>query len=573
MRTQHFYQLTRVAQDRFIDAVLRRTVPTPIISQRSMAPVPWPWLVASLASFVGFCVAVAWGYGDLQSDVALAPQWLTGVYALLLSTAIYTGLQAIARLLQARRAPFPYGKYAFPAAVIDASTPVFKIYPTSELTDVTVAGSRNVVLRFQSGDSLRFKARDAQAADKAKHRLLSAKTQLLESPLEDDGLAKLDPLTEPRLSNPLAPLAAHAPAVPSWRKFTPALALVAGAGLAALSGYVRNTLSERRMFAVAVETNTPASYRAYMARGGQRPDVPTLRLPSAELEALTAKGSLAQLEEYAQLHPDSKIRPAIDSALRQALLAALEEAKKKGTFQALEAFAQNHPSQKLVQEEVKAARKALMKRVLSNFADNYAADDPELVPFMEKLLEYLAAHGPNVEVRFHRIVPESVERADEIVKRDKYYIRSMLPSQYFDDEPAQKREEQIFEHLSARFEQAFNPDALRLTHGKHLGTAEKLPEEPSVPSLFITHSTNMGHGIRNVKPNGTFVGVGFVFKAFFVIPGEEQMLSTKYSTWRLPDLLKLRNGKLTVPQVYTTMAEDAFEKFDRRLVAWLFRER
>src|SRR5690606_30399336 len=159
MRTQDFHRLTRVAQDRFVDAVHRRTVPKPIISRPRLAPVPWPWLIASGVSFVGFCVAVGWGYGDLHSGVALAPRWLVAVYGALLALSTYTGLQAIARILQARNVPFPYGTYAFPAAVIEARTTLFRVYPLSELTAVEVAGTRNVVLTFQAGTRLEFRAR------------------------------------------------------------------------------------------------------------------------------------------------------------------------------------------------------------------------------------------------------------------------------------------------------------------------------------------------------------------------------------------------------------------------------
>src|SRR5690606_32497678 len=141
---------------------------------------------------------------------------------------------------------------------------------------------------------------------------LEARAQATQPELDHEAMAQLDPLLEPRLSNPLAPLSPYAPAVPAWRKYTPLAALFVAGAPALLTGHVRNTLSERRLFAVAVETNTPDAYRAYMARGGKRADVPELRLPTAELEQLKANGSLVELEQYAKDHPDSKIKPAID---------------------------------------------------------------------------------------------------------------------------------------------------------------------------------------------------------------------------------------------------------------------
>ncbi len=573
MRNQDFYELTRSAQDHFIEAVLRRTVPKPIISRSSLLPIPWAWAGGSVGGLVVFCVLVGWGYGSLDNPLAFSPPWMLGLHAFVLSASLFAAFRAAALYLEARKAPFPYGRFVFPAGVIDSSRRHFRIQPMKELSQVEVVGERNVLLQFQDGSRAKFKARDAQAAQTAKERIVTARRQLLEAEIEDqDDLASLDPLLEPRFSNPLAPLGPYTPAVPRWRKFTPLVAVGVGALLAVLVGYIRNTLSERQMYAAAVQADTPEAYRAYMQQGGKRQDVPELRLPTAELKLLQQSNDLKALELYAQEHPESKIKAAIDSALRQGLLTALDEAKKKETFQSLDEFAKAHPSQDLVKAEVKSARKALMKRVLSNFADNHAAENyDELVPFFEKLLHHLAANGPTVEVRFHRILPDTVQRADETVRKDKHFLQSMLPSQYFDDEHAAKREQVIFEHLQERFEEAFNPDALKLTLGKHLTTAEELPNEPSVPTLFITHSTNMGRGIRNLNPDGTFVGVGFVFKAFFVVPHEQDMLTMKYSTWRPPDLLKLRKAKLTIPEVYLTMADVAFDNFDRRVVRWLFR--
>jgi hypothetical protein len=81
----------------------------------------------------------------------------------------------------------------------------------------------------------------------------------------------------------------------------------------------------------------------------------------------------------------------------------------------------------------------------------------------------------------------------------------------------------------------------------------------------------MGSGIGNLNPSGTFVGVGFLFKGYLKAPGWSTPLETKYSTWKPPELLKLRKGELSVPNVYSSMADAAFGTFETRLLAWLFR--
>jgi hypothetical protein len=462
--------------------------------------------------------------------------------------------------------------FLFPSGVIDARRASLRIHPLEELAESRVANA-NLQLRFADGSKFGFEAKDAAAAETAREMLVTAKRELLEAKLESDpDLTSFNPLLAPRYSNPLAPPKAHAPAIPKWRIFTPLFALLLGVAMGSLVGFVRNTLSERKMFTRAVEQNTPGAYQAYLSNGGRREEVEALLLPSAEFEAIKQKGSLDELEKFALDNPTSPVKASIDLELRQALLGALNEAKQAGNFSALDHFAETHPTAKLVHAEIQAARAALMREVLTNFADKHAAKDDELVPFFEKLLQYLAANGPRLEVRFHRIVPDSVPKADEAVSRDKYFIKTMLPSQYFDDERSREREEVIFGHLSERFTQAFKAEALTLVHGKPLASNDEVPERPEVPTLFISHSTNMGQGIRNVKPNGTFVGVGFVFRASFVIPGQEQSLQLKYSTWKPPDLLKLRKGQLTIANVYLTMAESAFSAWDERIVKWLFQK-
>jgi hypothetical protein len=573
MNTQNFYKLSRITQDRLLETFEGRTVPQSILQSGVARPLPYRWAAGALASLVVFVVLVRWGYGRLDTSLALAPTGMIVAYGVALSAAVYCALQTAARWQEVMRVPFRHGKYVFPSGLIDASSADFSVRPISQLSGAEVSGGRAVTLRFDDGASYRFKTRDNVEAEKARERIIKAKRKYLEAELQgSDELWRIDPLLEPRFSNPLAPAAPHSAPIPTWRRLTPLYAVLVGAAVALLVGYVRNTLSERRMFATAVEANSPEAYRGYLDNGGKRPDVADLRLPAAELAALTATGSLAELEAYAASNRESKIKPQIDAALRVSLLAALEEAKKKESFTALAEFAAAHPALDLVQAEVKAARKALMKRVIDNYADNHSAPgDPELVPFFEKLLHYLADHGPRVEVRFHRIVPESVERADSTVRADKAYSSEMLPSRYFDDTHSETREKKIYENLEQQFREVFNPGALTLVRGKHLTSDEALPEQPTVPTLFITHSTNMGRGIGNLHPSGTFVGVGFLFKAYFVVPHEEQMLQTKYSTWRPPDLLKLRKAKITIPEVYLTMADTAFSTFDQRLGRWLFR--
>ncbi len=572
MEKVNFFQLTRSVQQRFIDACHRQTVPKPILGSPAAYQLPWVWALLLVVSLVSFVSLVRWGYGSLQSVVAIAPHSLWVAYGVSFAVASFATLQLVARLNEVRRWPFRPGQYLFPVGVIDATEPEFKLASLSALSSVEVKGAR-LALTFSDGSGFTFKARDAAAAEEARERVVTAKRELIEASIraDDQELARLNPLVQPRYSNPLAPLAPYSAPVPGWRKLTPLFALLLGAVVALVVGYTRNVLSERALFAQARHEGTPEAYRAYIELSGKRDEVRRLLLPRAELEQIKARGNIEELERYSLEHPDSEIKEEVRGELRRALLDALNKAKQVGTLSALDAFSAAHPKIELVQQEVQSARKVLMGNVLRGYVDNHAAKNDDLEPFFQKLLEYLAQHGPEVQVRFHRIRPESVARADSIVRKDENFTQEMLPSQYFGPEPSLIREKVIFEHLADRFSKAFAPDALKLVLGEPIGPDGKLPEHPEVPTLFITHSTNMGNGIANSRPPGTFIGVGFLFKAYFVIPGQEEMLQTRYSSWRPPELQKLRAGVLTIPEVYTVMADATFEQFDRRVVRWLFR--
>jgi hypothetical protein len=571
MKRVRFYALTRNAQDRFI-AATRGAVPRPLLVRLVGAPFPWVWAFCSVLSLTTFVVLVRWGYGDLYNDVALAPKSWIVAFGLTLVAAIFCGLQAVARFMEARKLPFARGHYLFPSAWFDATSVDFKVRSLLEVRAVEVSGS-TVTVRFADGVGS-FPLPKGTEAGAIEEAIQTAKNELQAARVNGDlqHESSLDPAAEPRYSNPLAPRAAHRPQTPGFRKLALPIALVLGGLLGTLSGLYRNRSSERLLYVTARTLDTPEAYRAYLARGGARPDVGQLLLPNAELRRVVELRSLAALESYAMGQQNSVIKPAVDLALRSALLDALEKAKEPKSMTALAEFSRSHPQfGGLVANEVRAARRELMRALGERFVRDFASKTDGLEPLVMALMQRLADKGPRLAVRFQRVVPESVERADKIVQRDKFFAKVMLPSQYFDAEHSTERERVLFEHLHARFSEAFPKDALELVLGEPLDGTGPLPTSVDEPTLALSHSTNMGSGIPNQKPNGTFVGIGFLFRAKFFVPGGPSPLETKHSIWRLPDLLRLRKGTVTIPQVYLNMADDAFSSFDAKVLGWLFK--
>lgn len=546
-----------------------------MLARPSRLPLPWGWGVAAVLGLVTFAVLVRWGYGQLDSPSAIAPPLTIGAAAAGLAAFFFCSGQAVAAYLEARRVPFPRGLFLFPIGLVDATRPVFRVRPLSTLAGVE-SSERGLLLRFGDGYAARMPVPSGSSPSEVEQAIHAAKEQLTDAQARGDAqaVAALDPLAEPRYSNPLAPRARYARPTPRWRKLTLPVALLLGGALGSGVGALRNQRSEAALYLTARQLDTPEAYRAYLERGGTRRDVGELLLPNAELRRVVATESLDALERFARDNTDSPIRPAIDLALRSALLGALDQARSERTMQALREFAEAHADfVALVQAELTVTRRELARSLVDRFLETSAAETEGLDRFFRALAVDLADRGPDVEVRFQRVVPESVERADQIVQRDKYFAKVMLPSQYFDASHSKQREDALFARLNERFSAAFPADALRLVLGDPLLPGQDIPEQSARPTLYVSHSTNMGRGIPNQKPNGTFVGIGFLFKAKFVVPGDVDPLQTKYSVWRLPDLLRLRKGKLTIPRVYLSMADEAFSGFDEKLIAWLFRDR
>ena len=571
MKRTSFYALKRPLQERFIAATKGLTVPAPLAVHERRTSLPLAWVGASFASFVLLCGAVAWGYGEVDSSLALVSTGGYVVYGVLLAISLWCGVQAWAHFRRQQVSPFELATYLFPGVLIDATTPTLTSYT---LTDAEIAqDGRRVLVRLPGRLDSFAVANDTEARE-LKERVQHAMRAAVEAAKPGGEWHHFDPLAEPRYSSPLVARDKLQPYAPLWAKWSPLLALVIASLVAPLLGATRNLLSERKLYVTAVNENTAAAYRNYLARAGgeKRPDVRDLRLPTAELNELRAAGDVAALEQYAIDNEHSKIKPAIDAILRQALLDELVVTARKDSMGALRSFVAAHAKHQLVQPEIENVRKKLTKQLHAEFVEKHAAKTDGVEDTFSDLLTYAAVHGPQLNVRFQRIVLDKVARADKQVSNSKFFIKSMLPSQYFDAERSRVREKQLFESLEARFKTAFDEDVLALKLDAPIEPGQELEADPKQPLLVVSHSTTMGGGIGNTRPNGIFVGVGLVFEARLYVPERADPLHLRYSTWRMPDLLKLREGRLTVPQVYENMAEAAFDNFEQRLTDWLVRE-
>jgi hypothetical protein len=575
MRHQSFYQLSRIIQDRYIAAADAQTLPSPILSAAA-STVRWNrfWLSLALAGLAGLVLTLCLGYGSLVHPLSTSPPAMAWLYAALL---LITGLSLQLAYFQwhaLHYAPFPRGRFLFPSGVIDSGSANFRILPIAELEKVELGNGSEICLVFVGNVREYFTTQSPEAAHAVREGILAAREEWLEKQHSSSELTLLDPLLEPRYSNPLSSRQPRQAPQPWGTRFLgpfgaylllAALTLPAGFGLR----NVRNVLSERKMYARAVAENTVESYQAFLAKNEQPRDVAAVLLPRAQFTQLLTGNSVAPLEKFLAESTSLSIRPEVEERLKERLLSELQSLQDADSLSSLDAFANQHStSVYLVRKQWLAARQALVQRALQRFIPR-AASTAGLIPFMEATLEYVAKSGPNFEVRFQRVIPPSSIRADETVRADPEALQTQVPSQYFDAARIEPWRERIYQHLVHSFGLAFRPDVLRITQAEWLPSNTELPSYGG-PGLFISYSANMGSGIRNQNPNGTFFGVGIQVRARLVHPHAEPV-EMRFAFWSPPDLLRLRQGKLSTAQVYEAMANAAFQAFEKRLVAWIFK--
>jgi hypothetical protein len=572
-----FYGLARPVQERFIASTRAQAVPTPLAVQPAALTHMRPWLVGSAAALLVLIGLTALGFGDLNSEFALASTTLLAGYVALFALSVGCLLRALALRHRFLSLPFTPGSYLFPIGVVVARSAQVKLHPLSDLDGSQLSG-KTVRLTFRGGQSFEFTTRDEDTAGQVQKLVSEAKKtlQLAEETSNWRELARLDPLRDNGFSNPFGPTAGYRMRSPAWARGWLALALILGLG----GGYglwkVRNTLGEKRLYQAAAARNDVEGFQAYLARGGNRDEVRQVLLPRAELKRAEAVGTVEAIEAYIDSHPSSRIADEVAASLRSALLSALESAKGAGTLSAIRELRTRYKNVAPIADEIAAAEHQYYERVFEQYSSEAPKGEKiDPVPFIKRLLDYLERHGPTVEVRWRRQLKESTRLADTQVKLSAYFMGNhSIPSQYFDAAHSRQREAKASEKLLSLLQPHFPSEVLHFELAEAFDAPDAKPSNetpplpsPSVPTVFITHNVEMTGGYMNANPRGIFVGAGLLFEAEFVIPGDAQALSFRYSVWRPPDLQLLKQEGMDTEGVYEAMVGPTFENFAERYAA------
>jgi hypothetical protein len=568
MRKLDFYGLPRSLQDRFLESVRGAAVPSPLAIELAPSRRPLGWGLASLAGFGLWAAFTAVGFGDLKSPWALGTRVHLALHGLFALVVIYCALRAYASSWETNQALVGDGFYLFPSGIIEVRSMVLTDHDAKELSEATLESGSLVI----TGNSRRFTFSGIEKArlDEVQKAFSTNRTQWSRTAEENSKeRARFHPLIESSVPKPLAPTQPHQRRVfLSWMACAVvalSLATVLGVGVSR----VRDSFSERELYRAAVRQNTVASYRAYLARGGARPDVAQVFLPRAELEVAMRSGSVDAIEAFIAKHPATRIGSEVEAVRRAALLTELAEARKVGTLAAIETLEKKYPAHQAIAPELAAARKETFVRAFANFQNVASPKNPELIHVVKELLAYAEDHGPAVRIRFAHQFPQSLEMLDSIVsKSDKYYLgRKSLPTQYFLGEAAAKREAALAATLIARLQQAFPVDVLRWEFGgPSPGENKELPPLEG-PTLTITHRENLSGAFVGGKPKSIYLGATIVMTASLERPGRPE-LKFVYSTWRAPNFTVLVEKE--VGQVYDEMMGGAFQAFGHAYLATWF---
>jgi hypothetical protein len=574
-RTTDFYRCSRPVQDRFVAATQRTAPPAPLLFRSAPRTTAWSLLAASGVVVLVATLFLVMGWGNVASPFALHGRRMLAIDALLFSIAAYCFVHATVILRALEALPYRAGTYVFPASVIDASGPVLRVWPVSEMETTERLPQPALGMRMRDGERLVIPASSASEVERVDAALASLRPELTRALAEDDAdmLAELDPLHNTRVSSPISSTVAMRRFSPLWRRFDWVLAAAIGVVLALGLGSVRNASSDERMYRVVLAAGTIPAYKQYLTHGGKHSDeVRDVLLARAELYDAQREGTLGALQEFARTHPSSKIGPEIDAAMRRLLLIELDKTKAIGTVSALDEFVRKYPDNHLG-PELKAARHSVYAQALATWKKKVHTDAATSA-FVERLLASAEKVGANCEVRFRYKVAQSLADVDKRIPKHAYYPGpEALPSHYLTADAMRPREQRVAQAVVEGFAAAFPTDVLSVHAGEPLAAGDPAPA--GVAALIVDYTAEWSNSTTaSEHPRTIFAGIRFDFDPRFVLP-EGAPLQLPLKSWRGPELWKIKGGGGMAPEdyhrrIYDMMIDRAFDELQRRLADAFF---
>lgn len=572
MRKLDFYGLSRTIQDRFLESSQGAAAPAPL----AITPLKdWTslwWGVGSLVSLGAWSAFIGYGIGDLYNPLALSSPAAQAIHIAFAALATFSALRSYELSWSSDRRMYAPGIYLFPSGAVRATGSELIAYDANDMS--SVSAEQNVVLVSYGSTQLRFIVQSPEAAASLMARITESAAKWRDTPLASAlERARLSPLVDSKIANPLAPTQPHAKPVLLGGRVLLLLSLVVGLGAGFGVSLWRDTLSQKALFKAAVEEHSIPGYRAYIKRGGNRSEVVDLLLPRAELAEAMERQSVAAVEAFLAANPDTQIGGEVQNALRAALLSELERAQKVGTLAALAAVGKLDEAHRLIQSELAVERRAVYARAMADFQTQASDAEPDLLPFVQQLLSYAELNGPLVLVRVRQEFPQDPKMLDKIISKSrKYYMgQKSLPTQYFLGERARARERELAGAIAERLQAAFPEEILHFELSPLPEEANQELPPASVPTITLLHREKLSGGYVGGRPRAMYMGLALYISATAALPDREApKLSFDYNTWRNPDFEILSDSEKDISDVYEDMIGVPFENFRQEYLSRWF---
>jgi hypothetical protein len=468
------------------------------------------------------------GFGQLTE--ASVQHWAqTAWYAALLAFVLVLPL-SIWPVHHRPRLPFRPGVYIMPSAIVDARSPFLDIHPMAGLRKFDIRHMHQgkkyshtvMAVVFSDGRAMQHTiAKEQQVAEAALASLRNNGAALQAAAAAGDlqTLRRLDPLFELRAAGTPRPARSTA-----WQRAAQQLlaspipaALVLGFVLAQPVWLARNLASDSASFRLATSMGTEAAYQQYVKIGWR----------------FTAEAKAAM--------------PA----------AALKDAIKVGTVAALRGVLQRYPASGF-QQEVAARVSKIYQDAFERFKVR-ARGDPELVPFVQKLLQHLEKSGDStIAVRFVRRDTSELQRFDQRDLR-KFKVVLAPVSGHFGDAANAGRESRIVGELGRGFRSVFPEDVLKLVQ-----RAQAAAGRPTLEIDYLVKPSGSVYTSELTQLN--FVGIVYRFDMRFDVTTDARPW---HSTLEVlpPQRFQVRStgSRPTDGTVYAEMADRAFDFLGEKL--------
>jgi hypothetical protein len=128
--------------------------------------------------------------------------------------------------------------------------------------------------------------------------------------------------------------------------------------------------------------------------------------------------------------------------------------------------------------------------------------------------------------------------------------------------------------IAQRFATVFSDDVLHFEIVDSKPSQQAGDEVPKVdiPTLYITYKIGLSVPLTSRKPPGSYVGLTVTFKSQLLMPSQPATAQFKLPTWSPPDFRRLRETGCSPAELYTSMADQAFDQFVKKYLASVLAE-